>query len=393
MEVRPGYKSTEVGVIPAEWDVCAIHEKGEVITGKALAVNAPGTQRPYLRTKNVFDGRIDVDDVLTMPMTDEQFVQFRVRTGDVLLNEGQSLELVGRCAMYQDEYPEPCAIQNALLRFRARADTSNRFASYLFRHCQQTGVFARIALQTTSVAHLGGSRFERLRLAWPPGSEQRAIAEVLSEVDALLSGLDCLIAKKRDLKQAAMQQLLTGQTRLPGFQGVWEVKPLGELVKIQKGQLITAKTLVPGDVPVIAGGKQPAYFHAVPNRLGRTITISASGASAGYVSIHDRPVFASDCSTIGEADGYSLDFVYFQLLLKQKLIFKAQTGGAQPHIHAKDLNPIPFFVPSVGEQVAIAETLRAMDAELIALGARRDKTRALKQGMMQELLTGRTRLI
>jgi type I restriction enzyme S subunit len=90
-----------------------------------------------------------------------------MRSGDVLLNEGQSLELVGRCAIYQDEYPEPCAIQNQLLRFRAHEGVSAVFASYLFRYCQQTGVFARIALQTTSIAHLGGSRFEKLRLAWP----------------------------------------------------------------------------------------------------------------------------------------------------------------------------------------------------------------------------------
>lgn len=224
-------------------------------------------------------------------------------------------------------------------------------------------------------------------------AEQRAIAEALSDVDALLAGLDRLIAKKRDLKQAAMQQLLTGQTRLPAFRGEWEIKALGDLVTIQKGQLITAKTLVPGDVPVIAGGKKPAYFHAAANRLGRTITISASGASAGYVAIHDGPLFASDCSTIGEAAGYSLDFVYYQLLLNQDVIYKAQTGGAQPHIHAKDLNPIPIRVPPRAEQVAIAEVVRVMDAELTALEVRRDKTRALKQGMMQELLTGRTRLV
>jgi type I restriction enzyme S subunit len=231
MEVKPGYKRTEVGVIPKEWEVCPVRQKGEVLTGKALAVNAPGAQRPYLRTKNVFDGRIDIGDVLTMPMTDEQFAQFRIRNGDVLLNEGQSLELVGRCAIYQDEYPEPCAIQNALLRFRARAGVSEKFASYLFRHCQQTGVFARIALQTTSVAHLGGSRFERLCLSWPTEEEQRAIATALSDVDGLLGGLDRLIAKKRDLKQAAMQQLLTAQTRLPGFHGEWEVKRLGDVAE------------------------------------------------------------------------------------------------------------------------------------------------------------------
>src|SRR5262249_13053287 len=145
------------------------------------------------------------------------------------LNEGQSLELVGRCAMYQDEFPEPCAIQNQLLRFRARRAVSGVFASYLFRYCQQTGVFARIALQTTSIAHLGGSRFERLILAWPQCElEQLAIAGALSDVDALLGALEKLIAKKRNLKQAAIQQLLTGQTRLPGFQGEWEPKRLGD---------------------------------------------------------------------------------------------------------------------------------------------------------------------
>ncbi|MFN4865050.1 MAG: hypothetical protein ACK5GZ_01810 [Cyanobium sp.] len=229
MELKPGYKQTEVGVVPEEWDVCPVRKKGEVVTGKALAVNAPGMQRPYLRTKNVFDGRIDIDDVLTMPMTDEQFAKFRIRNGDVLLNEGQTIELVGRCAIYQDEYPEPCAIQNALLRFRARAGVSDKFASYLFRYCQHTGIFSRIALQTTSVAHLGGSRFEKLCLAWPTEVEQRAIATALSDVDGLLNGLDRLIAKKRDLKQAAMQQLLTGQTRLPGFHGEWEVRRLGEV--------------------------------------------------------------------------------------------------------------------------------------------------------------------
>lgn len=86
MEVRPGYKQTEVGSIPEDWKLEPVGAMGEVVTGKALAANGPGEQRPYLRTKNVFDGRIDVDDVLTMPMTDAQFKQFKVLDGDVLLN-------------------------------------------------------------------------------------------------------------------------------------------------------------------------------------------------------------------------------------------------------------------------------------------------------------------
>lgn len=198
-----------------EWERFAVGQKGKVVTGKALAIRAPGEPRPYLRTKNVFDGRIEIDDVLTMPMTDEQFEHFKVRRGDVLLNEGQSLELVGRCAIYRGEYPEPCVIQNQLLRFRANSKTSALFASYLFRYCQRTGVFAAIALQTTSIAHLGGSRFEALRLDWPPTfAEQTAIAAVLSDMDAEIAALEAKLAKARQVKQGMMQELLTGKTRL-----------------------------------------------------------------------------------------------------------------------------------------------------------------------------------
>jgi type I restriction enzyme, S subunit len=212
---KRGHKNTEVGLIPNDWDVCPIGKMGEVVTGKALAVSEPGRQRPYLRTKNVFDGQIDIDDVLTMPMNDQQFEHFQLRRGDVLLNEGQSLEFVGRCAIYQDEYPEPCAIQNQLLRFRAYKGVSAMFASHLFRSCQRTGVFSRIALQTTSIAHLGGSRFERLRLAWPASEhEQQAIATVLTDMESEIAAAEEKLAKARRLKQGMMQELLTGRTRL-----------------------------------------------------------------------------------------------------------------------------------------------------------------------------------
>jgi type I restriction enzyme S subunit len=188
---------------------------GSVLAGKALNSRGPGRLRPYLRTKNVFDGRIDLEDVLEMPMTDAEFENFRVIEGDVLLNEGQSLELVGRCSLYRGELGLPCAMQNQLLRFRARASTCPAFAEQLFRHCQETGVFTSIATQTTSVAHLGTIRFSGLRLRWPVDvREQAAIAAVLAEMDAELAALEQRRAKTRDLKQAIMQELLTGKTRL-----------------------------------------------------------------------------------------------------------------------------------------------------------------------------------
>ena len=190
-----------------------------------------------------------------------------------------------------------------------------------------------------------------------------------------------------------MQQLLTGKTRLPGFGGTWKTMPLRELVEIRKGQLITSSEAILGSVPVIAGGKAPAYLHNVANRKGKTITISGSGAYAGYVAFFNQPIFASDCSTISEATHYSIEFIYFYLKMHQENIYRHQTGGAQPHVHPSDLHPIRICVPSVVEQHAIAAVLSDMDTEIAALEAHRDKTFAVKQGMMQQLLTGRVRLV
>ena len=215
----------------------------------------------------------------------------------------------------------------------------------------------------------------------------------MSNADALIESLEQLITKKRQIKQGAMQELLTGKKRLPGFSGEWEVKRLGDVVKISKGQLITEKKASSGDIPVIAGGKKPAYFHNKPNRTGKTITVSASGASAGYVAFFDEPIFASDCSTISEGNDYSIEFIYSQLLLQQDIIYKAQTGGAQPHIHAVDLMPIEIGVPTFSEQQAIAIILFDMDAEIGALGVKIENARQLKQGMMHKLLTGKIRLV
>jgi type I restriction enzyme, S subunit len=417
MEVRPGYKQTEAGLIPCDWLVRPVGLMGEVVTGKALAVNAPGEQRPYLRTKNVFDGRIDIDDVQKMPMTDVQFRQFMLRNGDVLLNEGQSLELVGRCALYQDEYPEPCAIQNQLLRFRARQGVSGVFASHLFRHCQQTGVFARVALQTTSIAHLGGKRFEQLLLQWPSTEdEQHAIATALSDADALLGGLDRLIAKKHDLKQAAMQQLLTGQMRLPGFRGEWEVKRLGEAGTFLKGSGVKKDEANSGDLPCIRYGE--IYTHHndyirsfnswISSKVAATATrlrqgdllFAGSGETKEEIGkcvafVDDLEAFAGGDIVILRLAGANPMFMGYYCNTAPINAQKASKGqgDAVVHISAAALSSVEVALPPEDEQTAIAAVLSDMDAELTALEARRDKIRDLKQAMMQELLTGRTRLI
>lgn len=190
-----------------KWKEKRVDERGEVLAGKALAVNAPGQLRPYLRTKNVYDGTIDLSDVRKMPMTDAEFNRFEILDGDILLNEGQSLEFVGRTATYRGEFEGRCAMQNQLLRFRAFPSTCTEFAAQAFRKYQKDGTFANIATKTTSVAHLGCSRFSSLKLAWPTLPEQQRIADCLSSLDGLITAQAEQIAALKEHKKGLMQQL------------------------------------------------------------------------------------------------------------------------------------------------------------------------------------------
>lgn len=390
MELMPGYKHSDLGVIPKDWNVRPLSQTAKRITRGA-------SPRP-IDSSIWFDASSSVGWVRISDVT---------RSGRYLTETTQRLSEAG----IRKSRPVPsgslimsiCATVGHPIETRIDACIHDGFVVFDQPAVHQSFLYHVLAAleptwskrgQTGSQMNLNTCLINSCLVLLPPtDTEQRAIALVLSDVDELLNRLNQLIAKKSDLKQAAMQQLLSGQARLPGFREEWKMKPLGDVVQIKKGQLITSTTLTQGDIPVIAGGKQPAYFHSSANRFGRTITISASGASAGYVALYNEPIFASDCSTISESGSYCLSFVYYQLLWKQKLIYKLQTGGAQPHIHAKDLNPILLTFPPLHEQTAIAEVLSDMDAELTMLELRRDKTHALKQAMMHELLTGRTRLL
>lgn len=415
MDVRPGYKQTEVGVIPEDWQLSPVGLMGEVVTGKALAVHAPGQQRPYLRTKNVFDGRIDIDNVLTMPMTDSQFKQFMVNDGDVLLNEGQSLDLVGRCALYKGEYPEPCAIQNQLLRFRARPGVSGVYASHLFRYCQQTGVFSRVALQTTSIAHLGGKRFEQLLLPWPPTeAEQHAIAAALADADALITSLDRLIAKKRDVKQGAMQELLARKRRLPGFRGEWEIKKMDKIAHIQRGasprpidssiwfdSMSNIGWIRIADISEAKGRylyKTRDYLSekgiAQSRFLPSGSLIMSIAATVGMpiitkidACIHDGFVSFTQLRDVDQT------FLYYTLKELGGVFRKMGQTGSQSNINSGLVRDCEISLPLKDEQTAIASVLSDMDTDIATLESKREKTKQIKQGMMQELLTGRIRLV
>ncbi|MFR8984895.1 MAG: restriction endonuclease subunit S [Phascolarctobacterium faecium] len=164
-------------------------------------------------------------------------------------------------------------------------------------------------------------------------------------------------------------------------------------IEVSKGQVITRADVRIGEIPVIAGGMEPAYYCDKYNRDGFTVTISASGANAGYVNLYKGKIFASDCSTISEAPNYDVRYIYYLLLNKQNEIYDAQTGGAQPHIHPNDIYKLPIvYTSNISEQQAIASALSDFDEHIDNLSDLIEKKKAIRDGALEDLVSGRTRL-
>ena len=267
-----------------------------------------------------------------------------------------------------------------------------------------------------TIKTIGLPYFKNLLIPFPSLDEQRAIAAALSDVDALIGALDQLIAKTRDLKQAAMQQLLTGQRRLPGFRGEWELKTLGEVGSFSKGEGIRKDQVVSDGLPCIRYGeiytKHHDYIRGFQSFIPREIAtqsqrlrkgdllFAGSGETAEEIGkcvafLGDKEAYAGgDIVVFGPVDQ---DSMYLGYLMNHASVSCQKSrmgqGDAVVHISARHLALLDLRLPKLEEQTAIAAVLSDMDAEIAALEARRDKTRALKQGMMQELLTGRVRLL
>jgi type I restriction enzyme S subunit len=236
----------------------------------------------------------------------------------------------------------------------------------------------------------------------------------LSDVDALLGGLDRLMAKKRDLKLAVVQQLLTGQTRLPGFRGEWEVKALGEIATFHKGKGLPRSALMPyGSEPCVHYGelftrygeticetisrtnKSPGEFRSVANDvLMPTSDVTPRGLAKASCVVVDGVVLGGDILVIRtDPSLVSGTFLSHVIRRDDDQVLRLVTGTTVFHLYGRDMKKFTFKLPRLSEQQAIVAVLFDMDAELSALEARRDKTRDLKKAMMQELLTGKMRLV
>ncbi|HEX2957121.1 MAG TPA: restriction endonuclease subunit S [Chitinispirillaceae bacterium] len=259
--------------------------------------------------------------------------------------------------------------------------------------------------------NLNGQIVKSILVPIPPLPEQRAIASALSDVDALLESLDRLIAKKRDIKQAAMQQLLTGKKRLPGFVGEWEETTLGEIGECVIGLTYKPENIVKHGLLVLRSSniqngclsyEDNVYVNVdVPahlvTRVGDILVCVRNGSRA----------LIGKCAVIDE-HAAGLTFGAFMSIYRTKYwqfvahAFKSDNiqkqimdniGATINQITNKDMNAFRLKLPPEDEQLAIAKILSDMDSEISALEKRREKTKSIKQAMMQELLTGKTRLV
>lgn len=388
--IPKGYKKTEIGVIPEDWEVKKLGEIAEIKRGAS-----PRPIEKFVTKKGI--NWIKISDTkendkyiykTSVKITSNGAAKsVYIYPGDLILSNSMSY---GRAYISKIKG----CIHDGWLLLRPSQGVDREYLYYLL-HIDTTKIKFNLLAAGSGVNNLKIDSVKNLEVCYPTDiNEQRAIAQVLSDMDNLIDSVGKLIEKKKLIKKGAMQELLTGRKRLPGFKGEWVKKKLGEITEIKKGDLITEKEAKYGNIPVIGGGIQPTYYHSIPNRRANTITISASGANAGYVNFHSYPIFASDCSTIEENHGrYDIKFLYYFLKLKQREITKLQVGGAQPHVYPEQLKNLEIFYPTdINEQRAIAQVLLDMDAEIEALEKKKQKYEQIKKGAMQLLLTGRVRL-
>ena len=410
--IPPGYKQTEVGVIPEEWGVKTFEKLFSFSGGYPASRDQLSSEgHCYLHygdihgaTKTTVDVRADLRNIpkLNIPLK-RVASKSLLEDGDVVfVDASEDDEGTSRHVVVVNKEKKPFI--SGLHTIVAKSETDDLVHEYR-RYCFQTDTIRKQFLfyaVGTKVTGISKANIAKLKLPIPTLPEQRAIATALSDVDALLAALDRLIAKQRDLKQAAMQQLLTGQTRLPGFTGKWETKTLGEITDSLDNLRVplneSQRERMKGDYPYCGANGVLGF---VDNYVVDDDIILMAEDGGYFDEYETRPIayrMTGKCWVNNHAHilkakpGSDQGYLFYSLVHKNILPFLA--SGTRAKLNKSEMNKIEIRRPKdLPEQTTIATVLSDMDLELAALEQRRDKTRALKQGMMQELLTGRTRLL
>ena len=391
--VKAGYKQTELGVIPEDWDVKEMEDfTVSVASGKSNTTNELGDY-PIYGSTGIIGYKKQSD-----------YAGDKVLIARVGANAGTVNEVSGKY----------CVSDNTLMvTYQSGIDIN-------FSYYQLINFKLNKLIFGSGQPLVTGSQIKKIAFALPKNkTEQIAIATVLSDTDALIEHLERLIAKKKDLKQGAMQQLLTGRKRLPEFSGEWEVKKLGEVGKTYGGLSGKKKSDFDGGkypyIPFMNIMNNPVidlqYFDYVNIQGGEKQNKAIKG-DLFFNGSSETPEEVGMCSVLQgdilslylnsfcfgfrlnndlKTDGLYLSY-FFRSPIGRQLIFSLAQGATRYNLSKINFMKLEIPYPDPAEQTAIATILSDMDAEIESLEQKRDKYTMLKQGMMQQLLTGRIRI-
>jgi type I restriction enzyme S subunit len=395
------FQQTKFGPIPGDWNLSTIGEELSFIIGKAHEPYVSDSGR-YVVVNSKFistDGR--VKKRCTENLTP-------ARTGDVLmvmsdLPNGRAL---AKCFLVDEDHKY--AVNQRVCIFRSNRHDP-RYLRYFLNRNRYFMAFDDGVQQT----HLLNDPIKKCPLILPSRAEQTAIAEALTDTDDLIATLERLIAKKRAIKQGMVQQLLTGRTRLPGFRMPWTDVALGDIAQFSKGSGLPKSALTAsGSTPCIHYGELFAFYgpeiHHVTSRTnpaGRVVVsadldvlmptsdVTPRGLAKAS-AIHGRGVvLGGDILIIRPEIGRAYGpFLAHVIRHDADQVLQLVRGSTVYHLYASDMRNFTLSLPPAEEQKAIAETLLDSEQEIEALRVRLLKARDIKTGMMQQLLTGRTRL-
>ncbi|HRC60384.1 MAG TPA: restriction endonuclease subunit S [Candidatus Propionivibrio aalborgensis] len=422
--IPAGYKQTEVGVIPEDWEVARLSSVSRTPVQNGV-FNEPARKGRGCKLINVGDlytaAPIDINNLEKFDATKTEISKFGVTHGDLFFTRSSiTPDGIAYCNIYDQTTREDIVFDCHIIRVQADNKKVDPFFLAKFCVTRPARIYLVANAKTTTMTTVDQAVIGGLPVPLPPLAEQRAIAAALSDVDALLAKVDQFIVKKRDIKQAVMQQLLTGKKRLPGFSGEWEVKPMKSLGNTYGG--LTGKTkidfghgrarYIPFMNVMTDTVIDAEWLEAVDVASNEMQNLTQKGdlffngssetpEEVGFCSVllQDIPNLYLNSFCFGfrfnaDAKINGLFFAYWFRSVKGRETMAVLAQGATRYNIAKSaFLRLELPQPTEAEQTAIATVLSDMDAEIAALEQRRNKTRALKQGMMQELLTGRIRLV
>jgi type I restriction enzyme, S subunit len=394
--------------IPSDWGWSAIGDQAFVtkLAGFEYTLHFDYTKSGpiiAIRAMNIQKGTLDLAEVHTIPReTSEALPRSKLEKGDLVISYVGTL---GRVAVIPEDNKFHLAPNVAKLSVNLKAVSPEYLCQFLNGATGQKLIHDAAA--STTQAALSMRSLRCIQFLHPPLQEQEAIAEALSDADALIASLEQLLVKKRDIKLGAMQELLSGRKRLAGFEKAcgwkrtevgeipkdWDVEKLRAICLMKSGEGITSTELDQFSQYPCYGGNGLRGFTKRPTHDGHHALIGRQGALCGNVLGVKGKFFASEHAIVVTASSQT-DIVWLTYVLGRMRLNRYSESSAQPGLSvSKLLNLLIAHPPNKAEQVAVANVLTDVDAEIVALEAKLAKANLLKQGMMQELLTGRIRLI